>query len=205
MQESMIMAVPGMLFGIASLSQLKIGYRVTIFILLCCILALLPSIVPERPLQRLGTINEEITSGNLNERTTFWKEGLHFWRQHPLLGIGGGAFENVSPSGRSMHNSFMAVLAELGLIGMALYGLIWMNAMYQAWDHPRWESWFWATLLVVLMIGNSALTMGHTKRSWLFFGLLTASWGASFVKGELEASTKEDPRYGPFTWLGASR
>ena len=202
---AMIMALPGMFFGITSLSQLKLGLRISVFIAVCGALLLLPSIIPERSLQRLGTVDEEIASGDLNRRTIFWQEGRHLWQQHPLLGIGSAAFESVSPSGRSMHNSFVAILAELGLIGLLLYGLIWATAIFQAWDQPRWESWFWVSLLAVLLIANSALTMAHTKRTWIFLGLLSASWGASCVKRELETRAERDARSDFMDWLTARR
>ena len=182
----MIMAVPGMLFGVATLGRLKPAWRLAVFIAICGTLLWFPTIIPERSLERLGTVDEEIMSGDLNRRTIFWQEGIDLWKEHPLTGIGAATFERVSPSGRSAHNSFVAILAELGLVGLLLYGLIWATVVFQAWNQPRWESRLWMTVLAVLFVANNALTMAHSKQSWLFFGLLAASWSASRVRGESE-------------------
>jgi O-antigen ligase len=179
---AMIMAMLGMLFGIASLSQLRSGLRIVVLISVLAALVFMPTIIPERSLVRLGTVDEEITSGDLNSRTIFWKEALSLWRENVFLGVGGATFETIAPSGRSAHNSFLAVLAELGLIGLLLYGLIWVTATFQALHQPRWDSWFWLTVLAALFVANSAVTMSNTKRSWIFIGFLAASWGVSRLR-----------------------
>jgi O-antigen ligase len=185
---AMIMAVPGMLFGIASLSQLRIGLRIVIVMAVIGALIVLPMVIPERSLARLSTVDEEISSGDLNSRTIFWKEAMDLWGDHMILGVGGAAFQNIAPSGRSVHNSFFAVLVELGLIGLLIYGLVWATAAFHTLDLPRWDSWFWLTVLIVLFIANNAVTMANTKRSWLFIGLLAASWGASRLRERYSAA-----------------
>jgi O-antigen ligase len=146
---AMIMAVPGMLFGIASLSQLRIGLRIVIVMAVIGALIVLPMVIPERSLARLSTVDEEISSGDLNSRTIFWKEAMDLWGDHMILGVGGAAFQNIAPSGRSVHNSFFAVLVELGLIGLLIYGLVWATAAFHTLDLPRWDSWFWLKILAI--------------------------------------------------------
>ncbi|MDH3254875.1 MAG: O-antigen ligase family protein [Acidobacteriota bacterium] len=175
----MLMAVPGMLFGAATLSRLSLAWRSVVFVSVCITLLWLPTTVPERSLERLGTVDDEIASGDLNRRTVFWKEAIEVWKEHPLQGVGAAAFQSIAPSGRSAHNAFIGILADLGLIGLLLYGGIWATVLFQALAQPKWESRLWLTFLVALFIASNALAMWNSKGSWLFFGLLAASWGLS--------------------------
>ncbi|MBU4273939.1 MAG: O-antigen ligase family protein [Planctomycetes bacterium] len=82
----------------------------------------------ELPLQRLASLFGEnrwevIESSH---RPALWLEGFHIWFRNPLLGAGFGAFADLG-STHYPHNYFVELLAELGLIGFLLGGLlVWM-------------------------------------------------------------------------------
>ncbi len=195
---AMLAMVPASLFGIFTLARLRPIARLLAATAAVLVVVLLPSLVPERSLERVATADEEIAHGDLNRRTVFWKEGLELWQENVVLGVGGGAFAQAVESGRSAHNSFVSVLTELGLVGLALYALIWASSLGHAWAQPRWEAWFWITVLVVLGMANSTITMVHTKRNWLFFGLLAASWAAEAAE-KLSPEPRSVPGWSPGT------
>lgn len=76
---------------------------------------------------------------NVQSRFLFWEQGLLIWQQFPILGCGVGGMdlhetltstekglgytEGLSLSQYSLHQSFIQVLAERGLIGFSLYCL----------------------------------------------------------------------------------
>lgn len=190
---AMIMAVPGMLFGVATMGKVRMTWRVAILMAVGVMLVWSPTVVPERSLERLLTAGEEIGSGDLNKRTIFWREAVEVWQERPWTGVGAAAFASVSRSGRSAHNSFFSILAELGSVGLVLYCLLWSAAVFMAWSQPVWESRFWLTMIVVLLLANSALTMANTKGSWLFFGLLAASWGVFLEQREEKRDSSAEP------------
>lgn len=175
-RTAMIAAVPGLAFGIFSLTRLRLVARIAILVLLTsAIFVLLPVVQPLRSFQRLATTGTALIEGDLNQRTGIWREGLASFAERPLLGVGSNMYRSVNSLGKLAHNSFLSVLVEVGLIGFALFGIILMIAIIQAWSQPKWEARFWLTMLVVWAIGASTLSWEHRKSTWLFLSLLIAS------------------------------
>ena len=169
---ALVMTFPAIIFGLVTLTRLSAVQRGLIFVLLTITLWTLPTYIPQSSFERLATAGESISSGNLNGRVAIWQEGFEVWLQHPFIGIGTAAFESIVPSGRAAHNSFLAILTETGVLGLLLFSMILYLAVVHAQRMPRWDAWFWLTLLVVWGLGNMVLTWSHTKSSWLFFSLL---------------------------------
>lgn len=175
-RTALIASVIGMAFGLASLTRVRLFARILIFILLSsAILILLPYVQTLESFQRLGTTGEEITAGDLNNRTNNWSEGLASFVQRPLLGVGSNMYRSINSLGKVGHNSFISVLIELGLIGFILFFVILMIAFVQAWRQPKWQSWFWLTVLAVWSIGAFTLTWEARKSTWLFLSFIVVS------------------------------
>lgn len=60
-------------------------------------------------------VSEESAMG----RVESWYEGVQMFRQHPLFGVGAGNYTDYNPL--TAHNSFVLVLAELGIIGFTVW------------------------------------------------------------------------------------
>lgn len=175
-RSAAIAAVPGMAFGLASLTRLRLSARIAVFVLLTAALFfLLPVVEPLKSFQRMGTIRAEATEGDLNGRTNQWSEGLDAFSEHPVLGVGANMYRSVNSLGHVAHNSFLSVLVQLGLIGFVLFGIILIIVVIYAFLQPRWDRNFWLTLLSVWAIGAFTLTWEDRKTTWLFLGLVVAS------------------------------
>jgi O-antigen ligase len=175
-RSAAIAAVPGMAFGLASLTRLRLSARIAVFVLLTAALFfLLPVVEPLKSFQRMGTIRAEATEGDLNGRTNQWSEGLDAFGEHPALGVGANMYRSVNSLGHVAHNSFLSVLVQLGLIGFVLFGIILIIVVIYAFLQPRWDRNFWLTLLSVWAIGAFTLTWEDRKTTWLFLGLVVAS------------------------------
>ncbi len=74
------------------------------------------------PLLLLGGRGGEDAASSTIERVDCWAEALSMFREHPLLGVGLGQFNEYHYM--TAHNSYLLALAELGLPGMLLFGLI---------------------------------------------------------------------------------
>jgi O-antigen ligase len=181
-RTALIASIVGMLYGLVSLSRVKIWVRATILILL--VVSILYFVVPRvqdlRSFERLGTTTTELTQGDLNNRTNNWKEGIDAFLEHPLLGIGTNMYPTINRWGKAAHNSFIAVLVELGAIGFVIFMGLIAVAFIETWRQPRWQALFWSSILLVWILGSSTLTWTHRKTTWLFMSLLVAN-AALFV------------------------
>jgi O-antigen ligase len=74
------------------------------------------------PLLLLGGRGGEDASSSTLERIDCWAEALSMFRAHPLLGVGLGQFNEYHYM--TAHNSYLLALAELGFVGMVLFGAI---------------------------------------------------------------------------------
>jgi O-antigen ligase len=175
-RSAAIAAVPGMAFGLASLTRLRLSARIAVFFFLTTALFfLLPVVEPLKSFQRMGTIRAEATEGDWNGRTNQWSEGLDAFSEHPVLGVGTNMYRSVNSLGHVAHNSFLSVLVQLGLIGFVLFGVILIIVVIYAFLQPKWDRNFWLTLLSVWAIGAFTLTWEDRKTTWLFMGLVVAS------------------------------
>lgn len=96
--------------------------------------------------------------------------------EHPILSVGSGAFAEAAEEAQQVvHNTFLSVLVENGMIGFALFIIMLTLAVYQAVRKPLWGYGLWVTVLLVWAIGASALTLERTKLTWLFLSLVVVA------------------------------
>ena len=174
-RTALIASIVGTAFGLASLTRVRVWVRVAILLLLiAATFYLLPYVQDLRSFERLGTTGVELTQGDLNNRTNNWQDGFAAFVEHPLLGVGGNMYPTINRWGKAAHNSFIAVLVELGLIGFIIFGGLLLIVFTEAWRQPKWESRFWLTLFAVWTLGSYTLTWTHRKPTWLLLSLLIA-------------------------------
>jgi len=136
--------------------------------------------------ERLATITHEVTRGTLHDRTTIWKTGVKVLKQHPVVGIGAGAYPaavrpwlgvpGVPGHFYVAHNTFLSVLVECGAVGFVFYGLMLVVIVVFVWTMPPAERALWAVMLAVWAIGVSTLTWEQNKPSWLILALIMTEW-----------------------------
>jgi O-antigen ligase len=196
-RSAVIAAVPGMMFGLASLTRLRLSTRIAVFALLAIALAfLLPLVEPLKSFERLGTTRAEATEGDLNGRTGQWSEGLAAFNEHPVLGVGTNMYRTVNSLGKVAHNSFLSVLVQLGLIGFALFGVILTICFIHAFRQPKWDRSFWLTVLLVWVTGAFTLTWEDRKTTWLFMTLVVASAALQSQRAEAFRVRQRDRSWG---------
>lgn len=176
-------AALGLLYGLATLTRLRLLTRIGVVVLLAAALfALLPIVQQMSSFQRLGTTGTEVTQGDLNGRTAQWRQGLRAFADHPVLGVGTDMYRSVNTLNKVAHNSYLSVLVEEGLIGFVLFATILWIVAAQAWRLPRWDRNFWMTGLLVWAIGASTLTWEHRKTTWLFLTFVVAAAAADVAR-----------------------
>jgi O-antigen ligase len=173
-------AAVGLLYGLATLTRLRLVTRVAVVALLAAALfVLLPIVQPLASFQRLGTTGAEVAQGDLNERTTLWADGINAFMQAPVLGVGTDMYRSVSGLNKVAHNTYISVLVEEGLVGLVLFVAILWIVFRQARRLPSWDRNFWMTALIVLAIGASTLTWEQRKTTWLFLTFAVAAAAAA--------------------------
>jgi O-antigen ligase len=169
-------AAIGLLYGLATLTKLKIHTRIAVVALLAIALYLvLPVVQPLSSFQRLGTTGTEVTQGDLNGRTEQWRQGIRAFMEHPVQGVGTDMYRSVNTLNKVAHNSYLSVLVEEGLIGFVMFASILVMVALRVRVLPRWDRNFWWTVLFVWAIGASTLTWEHRKTTWLFLTFAVAA------------------------------
>jgi len=178
-------AALGLLYGLATLTRLRLLTRIAVVgLLAAALLALLPIVQPLSSFQRLSTTGAEVTEGDLNGRTAQWTQGIRAFMEHPVLGVGTDMYRTVNTLGKVAHNSYLSVLVEEGLIGFVLFATILGIVFGHAWRLPTWDRNFWMTVLLVWAIGASTLSWEQRKTTWLFltFAVAAAAAGAERLR-----------------------
>lgn len=172
-------AAVGFLFGLATLTRLRLPARIAVVILLAAALyVLLPIVQPLTAFQRLGTTATEVTEGDLSGRTEQWRQGVKAFAERPVIGFGTNTYRSVNTLDKVAHNSYLSVLVELGLVGFAFFATVLIMVVRGVWTLPRWDKRFWLTVLTVWAIGASTLTWEHRKTTWLFLTFAVAAVAA---------------------------
>src|SRR5258708_1855090 len=147
--------------------------------------------VPSSSWDRLSTVPSELEQGTLTGRTIIWRAGWEIFRVHPFLGIGANAFrlivsrvlaepirlEEHDPAPPA-HNTFLSVLVEQGVVGLALFCALLGVMALSLRALPPFQQRLWIVSLAVWVVGVSSLTWEMRKPTWFFFGLLMAQCGS---------------------------
>jgi len=140
------------------------------------------AVIPANSWKRLSTIGSEVSTGTLNNRALIWDAGLVSFRQHPVAGVGGGAFPRSVepmlgfPKGWLIvaHNTFFSVLVETGVVGFTLFSLFLLSLVLAVRRMQGLKRVVWAVTLLVWGVGASTLSWETRKPTWLIFALILA-------------------------------
>lgn len=77
-----------------------------------------------------STLNEVDEMGSAEQRWQIWQTGMRIFKEHPVSGIGLGAYRYANGSvseilgDRDAHSTYITLLAENGVVGLALFLLL---------------------------------------------------------------------------------
>jgi putative inorganic carbon (hco3(-)) transporter len=150
--------------------------------------------VHERPSQ-VATgleLKEKVADANVEMRLDAWRGALNLTAEQPLLGVGPGNFQFHfyeatgrplgSPRMTVVHNTYLDVAVELGVLGMVLFVLYLVQAfarlgIARARAHgPPGYAVTVRTALVVAAVAGIFVSEQYYAPFWLFGGLATALW-----------------------------
>ena len=167
----------------------------------------LAQFLPGEITTRLASTGTEISSGDLNGRLTMWKIAAETFADNPILGTGSATSNAASIPylgyAFSTHNSFLAILVELGVVGLLITAAIVWCAVRYAWKMQNNMGSFWVMLMAVWLLGNLPLTNFHKQPTWLIFGLVTCAYFASSTVDE-SRNQSTSPSLREVDWHGAT-
>jgi O-antigen ligase len=139
--------------------------------------------VPKANIQRIESIESEISTGGIGKRTRIWKAGIRLFRENAMLGTGAATFAYAAEPlvGRDLaaHNTYVSVLTETGLIGFIFFAAALITFATIAWHLNVAERFLWLIVMSVWCLGVMSLTFEYKKTTWAIFALLIATAGAS--------------------------
>jgi hypothetical protein len=176
-RTSLVTDIPCLIYIAATLNKIKPVYRALVVVLVITIFAIVEPLIPETTIARLMTIGDSITGNDLGGRVRLWKGSFAIFLNHSYLGIGSNALSASGQLGTFAHNTFLSIMAELGLIGLLLFLGVLSIVIYEAIRQPKPFSALWITILAVWLIGVFTLTWEYSKPTWFFLGLIIISAG----------------------------
>jgi O-antigen ligase len=105
-----------------------------------------------------------IASGG-SGRAELWQAALAIWASEPLLGVGFRGHSALMPGGNSAHSGYLSTLADVGVLGLAGYLLIFAGAVAGLWKSRHDPARHTAIALVA-----SYLAYGVVESRALAFG-----------------------------------
>lgn len=172
-RTSLFVLVPAILYIILSMHKIKHSKLVMIIIVLILIFITFKDYVPQESIDRLATVGDSIANRDFGGRIEIWNSTISVFLKHPVFGIGSGALK--TSIGGVAHNTFLSILAELGIIGLTNFLLIISLVFYNAIIQFKKFSLLWLTVFLIWLIGSSVLTWEYTKPTWLFMSFIIIS------------------------------
>ncbi|MFC3816429.1 O-antigen ligase family protein [Lysobacter sp. GCM10012299] len=166
--------------GVGILTHLAIALRgakvsviVGVAVGLFALVAVIANILPEETIARLSSIEGEVQGGTLNQRSSLWQVGINSFLNHPFFGVGSGSFPRISERDYGIafvaHNTFISVLAELGVIGLLLL-LAAVTSCFRTFFVER-QTLVMLPAVLCLLVGALGLTWEHRPIFWVVLAL----------------------------------
>lgn len=186
-REGLIVGGTGLLVGLLLIVRIRTVGKVAVAAGLVLVVALAATWLPKDTLARFTDVGQQVATANFSGRGKVWRAGLAAWLYHPAMGAGignfGAAVTRTLGYPSASHNTFLALLVELGPLGLALFLVAMATA---AWPHvvdglrrlrdppgnPRITRLYLVVLLVLLLALLPA-NWQYERLTWFLLSLAT--------------------------------
>jgi len=178
-----------------TLGRLRMRTKVALYAFCAGTLLAAAQFVPETSWERIATIRSDVDAGYFGGRGAIWKAGLEVAQEHPVAGVGAGAYgaavEQTLFFGWGAHSVPLAILVENGIVGLLLllgavaavttpvkhlpplqrrFSIVLLLAVAVASLSGEWEDRKAFTVAVASLSGE----WEDRKAFWFVFGVLAA-------------------------------
>lgn len=134
------------------------------------------SIAPEKPLERLTSVTDEVENADFSGRGELWQASGVVLARNPVLGVGLGSTSDVLlreiGEDRGTHNTFLTVALELGVVGLLLFLLVVVACLVPTVRLRGPEGVMARVMAVTLVAGLLPRHWQLEKTTWLVLALL---------------------------------
>ncbi len=174
-RTALVTVVPGALYIMATLGRIRVGWRILIFIVFIAGIFLAKSFIPVATIERLGTFSSSVAGADLGGRVGLWGGAIQIFLKHPILGIGSYSLESPNQLGGFAHNTFLSIMAELGIIGFLIF-VGWLSSVVLAMiNQTRSMAILSATIFIVWLFSVQSVTWEYSKPTWFFLNIIVIS------------------------------
>lgn len=173
--------------GVALLALQRIRRRLAMrIIVVITVVGFAALLVPSGSLKvTVDTLRRSATPHTAVQRIHLWEAGAEMWWSAPIQGIGIGHFgDNLARfsdfrglSGELVaHSIYISLLAETGLVGFVLYGLVVWGCLGPALHAARARqpesqmAWTWVIALVLFLGAGFSQPLQYDKLLWVLLG-----------------------------------
>ncbi len=155
----------------------RVGWKPAVVLVLCLGAAvyIIPRVVPAGLLTR---VQEGTHAGTFQERIDLWEQSFQAWVKNPILGIGSGATSTSGGAENVSHNTFLTVVTENGLIGVAVYTAIWLLLLADIRSMPKIDRTFWIIMIASNLPSVMSASLEYSKTLWFIWAMVFAQSAA---------------------------
>lgn len=157
----------------------KIKFRKTLTLVLLITTVIVFTFIPEGQKSRILSIDDELSSGTLSDRTIIWENGLRAFSENFAVGVGSGNFINsmrflYSTVEMNAHNAFLSVAVENGVIGLLMFAAILLILLFYTVNlgQRNKEKWLSIGLLFPWLVMSLSSHNEAQKYTWLIFSFV---------------------------------
>ena len=193
-RAGLVASVAAGLFMLATLTRVGLVGRLVGVTGFVGLMVAAQAVVPGSSFERLGTTATAALESAPSDakigvlpgsdgRYDIWREGLTIFTEHPFLGVGSAAFKTAAvDTESSAHNGYLAMLVELGVLGLILFVAVQVVSIRSALGQPRQLLGLWLAVLITLGTALMTHNWEERKQTWLFLNLVVVS--ASVPSGD---------------------
>ena len=174
-RAAVVALLPALWYAARLLGRSRPGLAVVTFVGLGAMAVAALPLLPPGSVQRLVDTGNNVSNGNLNQRQDVWAEAFRIIGDSPWAGVGAGAFRTAATAINKVgHNFVLALLAEIGVVGLALFLMIMWVSARAVLAAPRALRELWLTILLAWTFTALLHNWEYRKLTWLMFGLMVA-------------------------------
>lgn len=182
----------GLLVGVIALAAVPLAFlrvgmlrRILMFTLLAAtmvfVFSIAPNVFPDlyRNIERLAETGEQLAEGTLTGRRIIWGATATMIEQSPIIGLGTRAprfalAETSFGKPRAVHNVFLSITADSGLIGLLVFMCVLAVVVVSALQTERANRLFALILIVAMVVAMMPLSIETRKYTWFVLTLVAS-------------------------------
>lgn len=130
-------------------------------------------------LDRIFSLTSSYTVDKFSGRVQLWMTGFEKFKEHPVLGVGSGAFSTAIDEGNTVygysglpaHNTFLSVLTETGLVGFFIFMTMFFTLIMGFRPVEKPAKVLWLLLFLCWLAGSLGGTLEGSEWTWAFLTL----------------------------------